>query len=1212
MRKTSHPKPEHRTGKKASQLTKFVKRTAQLLLIGTALFGASWCGNAEGQERQTFREIINPHGDVVFRLDLYGLKGDGTESQYKDGNVWSDGDKNEFGNNSARDFTDDEINALVRGLTYWAEVVSWDSAPVSPVVIRAGISPDTRYNAGAWAVTSGTSTRAYSVFGRDIDPGLMNSNVPGDQIPGFHALMKFNNTPWSFNNNTQLREGVRSLESVMIHEFGHAMGISNDVTEWQKLLSGRPIEVDGDDNITRNGEQVFTGQTASLVYGDGVAIPVPMQHNSRQEVSHFGLQNGLMTHQTFRNYSAFMEVELAALQDIGYTIDRRNFFGRSYYTNNNGTLVAPVEYSDGYFKSNGVTGKGTSVVWAGYDETSANEASHGLGLHVYGNNNFIKVIDKDILSIGEAGGGIRVDGFSNTVIVDKDINVHANGENGTGLLVAFGTGHHIINQGNIQGNGTNGTGVRFDFGPMYNTVAATSYSHNIRDLNGDVVALDGALVDRFDISGSISGTNAAIYIADNAHVANINIMNNAARNNTITGDIISNYTASDNNGERYTTTLTFGKLADLNTGEATNDADTNFRFDYDGNITGSGQFDLETHGGTTKLTGNQLDSFQNGLVKSDSTLNLQGTGTVNFSNNVAVENNGYINIAQISTLDVGQEITNAGHLKANGYVEADQFHNINDGIISGAGIISTQNGLINSGTIAAGNSIDTLTVQGAYTNNTGTLVVEIDPSHYLNPPVAGTHNDLISVVEHMGQGDGIATIDGGLVDVFAPSNDKNINPTPARYVGGTQYTFLTAENGLDVQQELQSRDDIVVFDFVTGHDNTNNYWLTLKREYEYGPYGDTFNQVAVGDYIDEIGLNPDPNSDFFTVLVELDNLNKAAGIAHRSGISRAAKFSLDQMSGAIYASQTTASIQNATIVNNTLNDVLRRGDFFAKNDLKNNLWGLGYGMGGYAQFDGNAYGYNQSFGGTIVGIDRLCYGHNRLGAFFSYGEGRISSDLLERSKSKEFLAGLYLRKDMEIGYFLASGGLGNNRFDTERNISFMHRQAKNKHDALVGTAYIERGFEYEVRYGKWQPFAGLQYVGMQHDSFTEHGANSLNLVAGRTDGHSLRSGLGTRFALNEFAVRREKMSFHGNAAWMHEFLGAYTDFTAQFSNPGHANFASDARFTVHGNNTGRDWAILGTGMNFERNNLQLFAGYDLYLNSNQVLHTGNVGMSYGW
>jgi outer membrane autotransporter protein len=422
--------------------------------------------------------------------------------------------------------------------------------------------------------------------------------------------------------------------------------------------------------------------------------------------------------------------------------------------------------------------------------------------------------------------------------------------------------------------------------------------------------------------------------------------------------------------------------------------------------------------------------------------------------------------------------------------------------------------------------------------------------------------------------------------------------------------------------------DILLFDFVADHD-TKSYWLDVQREYYYGMFGDTFNQTAVGNYIDRVGLDPNPLGDFFDVLVALDKLN--GGIAHRAGISRAAKFSLDQMSGAIYATIANAGIQNTTIVNNTLADVLRRNAFNSQtgcNPCDNicdsgnysvteksprwNTWGLGFGTGGHTHFDGNAYGYDQSFAGTIIGIDRLYKRNLRVGAFASYGEGRVSGNLLEHSKSNEFLAGLYLHKEMNIGYFMANTGLGNNRYDTQRTISFVNRKTKNEHDAIVGTVYLERGLELKRQHGIYQPFFGLQYVGSQQNGFTEQGAGSLNLSAASTDGHSLRSLLGSRFNSNARIFNNGKLSYYGNAIWMHEFLRSYTNFSAEFSNPAFVNFSSDGKFTVRGNDSKRDWAILGAGLNFEKNRVRLFAGYDAYVNGQQVLHTGNAGLVYGW
>jgi uncharacterized protein with beta-barrel porin domain len=469
---------------------------------------------------------------------------------------------------------------------------------------------------------------------------------------------------------------------------------------------------------------------------------------------------------------------------------------------------------------------------------------------------------------------------------------------------------------------------------------------------------------------------------------------------------------------------------------------------------------------------------------------------------------------------------------------------------------------------------------------------------------------------------GTATVDDGTV---------SFTGTQRR---GIKYTFLTAGN-LTVTDEFELGTLSSGFRGDLGYANgtSGSYWLQMsEKAVEFLPIGQKHNQKHIGGYLDILSPNV-PFGDLNDVLGILDDIVLNNPVA--------ARYALDQMSGSIYGTHASASVMNIGIVNNTLADVLRNS-YSKKNvaecnpcdevttacepcepcepcadacepictekSYKRNLWGLGYGIGGASQFDGNTYGYNQSFGGTIIGVDRENKRGIRFGGYFSYGEGRISSNLLDRSESHEFLAGIYYRKNLYQGYVLANAGLGNVQYDTQRTISFVGRRATSKHDAFVGTIYAERGFNFATKLGRLQPYLGIQYIGNRQDGFTETGAGSLNLVGKRTETDSLRSLFGTRFQSKVRRYNGGRLNANANMAWLHEYADSATSFTAGLAGSPIPN----ANFTVLGNNTKRDWAIFGVGLNYEKSQIRLFGGYDAYVNNQQVLHTGNAGLSYGW
>ena len=198
------------------------------------------------------------------------------------------------------------------------------------------------------------------------------------------------------------------------------------------------------DNVT----EVLDGKTFTRADGQQISgIPINLWEGGFPDFGHIELERSMMSHQSYRSYISFMEAELAVLQDIGYNIDRRNFFGRSIY--NDGLTLTNYqgfskrengEYVDGY-----------------------NNSTFGIGLHVYGSNNNITQAG-NIFTNGAGAVGVRVDGVNNTITVAKDTEIHADGSSNDGVLIAYGKNHNVNIEGTVTATGESGNALSFNFG----------------------------------------------------------------------------------------------------------------------------------------------------------------------------------------------------------------------------------------------------------------------------------------------------------------------------------------------------------------------------------------------------------------------------------------------------------------------------------------------------------------------------------------------------------------------------------------------------------------------------------------------------------------------------------------------------------------------------------------------------------------------------
>ncbi|MBQ1416281.1 MAG: autotransporter outer membrane beta-barrel domain-containing protein, partial [Selenomonas sp.] len=352
---------------------------------------------------------------------------------------------------------------------------------------------------------------------------------------------------------------------------------------------------------------------------------------------------GMMSHRQYTNYTGFMEAELAVMQDLGYAIDRKAYFGYSVYGNNQ-----TLNNTHGYSARNA----------AGTAYTSAySEVPLGIGLHVYGAGNTITQ-SANILTKGTGAAGIRVDGEKNTINVPQATEIHADGKNGKGVLFAYGRNQNLHLAGKVNASGSGGNAVEFNFGSSSNGAddeyrgSYIRYERKVDSKTGDITkgtnltlnAMDnntyntsanelmGEMITDFNLSGKITGGENAIYIGRNAFVKNINVKNGAEIKGNITSEwkhfskdygfwdkeVPTLYDALDENSGETTTEV--GKIEPLYIqyngqkyvyNQYVPDLVTNLNFNgdikYSGNITGADNMKVNvtsgklTYGGTADV-----------------------------------------------------------------------------------------------------------------------------------------------------------------------------------------------------------------------------------------------------------------------------------------------------------------------------------------------------------------------------------------------------------------------------------------------------------------------------------------------------------------------------------------------------------------------------------------------------------------------------------
>jgi outer membrane autotransporter protein len=222
-----------------------------------------------------------------------------------------------------------------------------------------------------------------------------------------------------------------------------------------------------------------------------------------------------------------------------------------------------------------------------------------------------------------------------------------------------------------------------------------------------------------------------------------------------------------------------------------------------------------------------------------------------------------------------------------------------------------------------------------------------------------------------------------------------------------------------------------------------------------------------------------------------------------------------------------------------------------------NTWALGNGQFSRTTNLSNLQNSSTEAGGFLVGADYRWSENLVSGLYggYEYTYSKYGSDSNMRGNGVNF--GGYASYATEEGYYAdAVIGGGYTGYQTRRSIKFstIDRTAKADPNSTHFSAALNLGKDFEVGKFTLGPIVGAQYTYAGIGSFTETGADSLDLSLDQQNANSLRSTLGGRIAYTWDLSQKIAIIPEVRMFWQHEFLNNARNINASLDGGNGAAF----------------------------------------------------------
>lgn len=479
--------------------------------------------------------------------------------------------------------------------------------------------------------------------------------------------------------------------------------------------------------------------------------------------------------------------------------------------------------------------------------------------------------------------------------------------------------------------------------------------------------------------------------------------------------------------------------------------------DWTNDIGGPGKL-TKSGAGWLRLSG---DNSFNGAIVREGILELDGVNTLTAS--LDVEGGQLLLNGTLRDMTLNQ---NAGssRINASGVLEQADL-NVHGGVISfngvqnGGSTFVGAKGLLKGtgtlgdtrveGTIAPGNSIGTLTINGDYVQTaTGVYQAELAP---------GSRSDQLHVT-------GTASLDGTLVAL----------PEAGVYYLGEQFNFLVADGGVNGQFATTDFSAFSPFlQFSLTYD-AQRMRIDVTRGSALASAATTANQLAVATQIDGLAINqglPQPLTQLFPEQV---------GAA------------LDSLSGELHAATPMLLVESSRYLRDAaLGRSLAQRAPGADEGAVTGAWVQA--IGGSTRLDGNANTARSegNSNGLLVGADHQFGSGWQIGGLLGTGRTDLKQGQGRRAKSEIDNTHFGAYVGHQWGGFGLKAGLGYSRHDvdSQRSLAFAGYQdtLSASYDATTRQVFLEGAYRFGGVQGGLEPYVQVVRVEVDVDGISERG-----------------------------------------------------------------------------------------------------------------------------